>query len=106
MRWRPSVERQQLEVDMGFFGFLVLGLIAGAIARLIIPGKQRGGWFSTLLIGVIGAFLAGWVADTFLFTDEDAFGAGFFSLKSWIVAIIGALVLTIIWNLIRNRRKA
>jgi uncharacterized membrane protein YeaQ/YmgE (transglycosylase-associated protein family) len=91
---------------MGLIAFLILGLIAGAIARLIIPGKQQGGWLSTLIIGVIGALLAGWIADL-LFTDENVFDAnGFFSWKSWLVAIIGALVLTIIWNLIRNRRKA
>ena len=46
---------------MGFFGFIILGLIAGAIARLLIPGKQAGGWFLTLVLGVIGAILGGWL---------------------------------------------
>lgn len=46
---------------MGFLGFLLLGLIAGAIAKLILPGKQGGGWFITLLLGVVGALLGGWL---------------------------------------------
>ena len=46
---------------MGFFAFLILGLIAGAIAKLILPGKQGGGWFITLLLGVVGALLGGWI---------------------------------------------
>ena len=50
---------------MGFLGFLLLGLIAGAIARAILPGKQKGGWFVTLLIGVVGALLGGWLGSLF-----------------------------------------
>jgi len=46
---------------MSFLGFLLLGLIAGAIAKLILPGKQGGGWLITLLLGVVGAFLGGWL---------------------------------------------
>jgi uncharacterized membrane protein YeaQ/YmgE (transglycosylase-associated protein family) len=45
---------------MGFFSFLLLGLIAGAIAKLILPGKQGGGWIATLILGVIGAMIGGW----------------------------------------------
>lgn len=48
---------------MGFFSFLLLGLIAGAIAKLILPGKQAGGWFATLLLGVVGAMLGGWLGE-------------------------------------------
>ena len=46
---------------MSFLAFLILGLIAGAIAKLILPGKQAGGWFVTLLLGVVGALLGGWI---------------------------------------------
>ena len=45
---------------MGFIGWIVLGLIAGAIAKAIMPGKQGGGFLVTLLLGVIGAVLGGW----------------------------------------------
>ena len=46
---------------MSFLAFLILGLIAGAIAKLILPGRQGGGWFITLLLGVLGALLGGWL---------------------------------------------
>ena len=42
---------------MGFLAFLLLGLIAGSIAKLILPGRQNGGWFATLILGVVGAML-------------------------------------------------
>ena len=46
---------------MGFIGWIVLGLIAGAIAKAIMPGKQGGGFLVTLLLGVIGAVVGGWL---------------------------------------------
>ena len=46
---------------MGILGFLVLGLIAGAIAKAILPGRQGGGWVVTLVLGVVGASLGGWI---------------------------------------------
>jgi uncharacterized membrane protein YeaQ/YmgE (transglycosylase-associated protein family) len=62
---------------MGFLAFLILGLAAGAIAKLILPGKQGGGWLITLLLGVVGALLGG-------FLGSVLFGTGleeFFSLQ-------------------------
>ncbi|WP_040164084.1 GlsB/YeaQ/YmgE family stress response membrane protein [Microbacterium gorillae] len=87
---------------MGFFGFLLLGLIAGAIAKLIIPGKQGGGWFVTLLLGVVGALLGGWLGGLL-------FGKGlenFFSLQTWIVAIVGSIIVLLIYGLVVGRKKA
>ena len=46
---------------MGFLAFLLLGLIAGAIAKAILPGRQGGGWLGALICGVIGALLGGWL---------------------------------------------
>jgi uncharacterized membrane protein YeaQ/YmgE (transglycosylase-associated protein family) len=87
----------------GFLGFILLGLIAGAIAKLILPGKQGGGWIATLLLGVAGALLAGWLGGILFGYSYE----GFFDVTSWIVAIVGALIVLIIWGLItRNRRKA
>ena len=47
---------------MGIIGWIVLGLIAGAIARAILPGRQGGGWLGALLTGIVGALLGGWIA--------------------------------------------
>lgn len=86
---------------MGFLSFLILGLIAGAIARLIIPGRQKSGWILTLLLGVVGAMLGGWIAGFFV---ADAY-ENFWSIPAWIAAIVGALIVTIIFNLLFNRRR-
>lgn len=87
---------------MGFLGFLLLGLIAGAIAKAILPGEQGGGWFATLLLGVVGALLGGWLG-SILFNAplED-----FFSLQTWLLAIGGSIVVLLIYGLIVGRKKA
>lgn len=86
---------------MGFFAFLLLGLIAGAIAKLIMPGNQGGGWFATLLLGVIGAMLGGWLGGLLFGANlED-----FWSIQSWVLAIAGAFIVLLIWGLIFGRKK-
>jgi uncharacterized membrane protein YeaQ/YmgE (transglycosylase-associated protein family) len=88
---------------MGWLSFIILGLIAGVIAKLILPGKQAGGWFVTLLLGVIGALLGGWLAGLIFNIGYD----DFWSIRSWLIAIVGALIVLVIWALItRGSRKA
>ena len=85
---------------MGILAWIVLGLIAGAIAKLIMPGDDPGGIIVTMLIGIVGAVLGG-------FLGSAIFGTGlqnFWSLQTWIVAIIGALILLVIYRLIAGRR--
>lgn len=86
---------------MGFFGFLLLGLIAGAIAKLILPGKNGGGWVITLVLGVVGALLGG-------FLGGLIFGEGleeFFSLQTWLLAIGGSLIVLVIYGALTGRRS-
>lgn len=87
---------------MSFLGFLLLGLIAGAIAKAILPGRQGGGWFITLLLGVVGALLGGWLGGLLFNVDLQEF----FSLTTWILAIVGSLIVLLIYGAITNRRKA
>ena len=69
---------------MGFLAFLLLGLIAGAAAKLILPGRQGGNWIATLVIGVVGALLGGWLGGL-LFGGR---GLGtFFELRTWLFAV-------------------
>lgn len=85
---------------MGFIGWIVLGLIAGAIAKAIMPGKQGGGWLMTLLLGVVGAVIGGWIGSA-------AFGveiSEFWSISTWLLAIGGALIVLVIWGLITRRK--
>ena len=86
---------------MGFFGFLLLGLIAGAIAKLILPGKNGGGWLIKLVLGVVGALLGG-------FIGSAVFGVGlenFFDLSTWVLAIVGSLIVLVIYGALTGRRR-
>jgi uncharacterized membrane protein YeaQ/YmgE (transglycosylase-associated protein family) len=87
---------------MGFLGFLLLGLIAGAIAKAILPGKQVGGWFATLLIGVVGALLGGWLGSVLF----DAPLEEFFSIQTWLLAIGGSILVLLIYGALTGRKGA
>ena len=87
---------------MGFFGFLLLGLLAGAIAKLILPGNQGGGWLITLLPGVVGALLGGFLGSVLFNAPlED-----FFSIQTWLLAIGGSIIVLLVYGLLVGRRKA
>ncbi|GLJ61708.1 MULTISPECIES: GlsB/YeaQ/YmgE family stress response membrane protein [Microbacterium] len=86
---------------MGFIAFLILGLIAGAIAKAILPGNQGGGWIATLILGVVGALLGGWIGTALFGVGVDQF----WDLGSWLLAIGGAIIVLLIWGLITGRRK-
>lgn len=85
---------------MGFLAFLILGLIAGAIAKAILPGRQGGGWIATLVLGVIGAMLGGWLGSVLFGASIDEF----WSLESWALAVAGAIIVLLIWGLITGRK--
>ncbi len=79
---------------MGFFAFLILGLLAGAIAKLVLPDRSSGGWFATLILGVVGAVVGGWIGSL-------VFGRGlteFWNLGTWLLAIGGAIIVLLIWG--------
>ncbi|MFJ3956848.1 GlsB/YeaQ/YmgE family stress response membrane protein [Arthrobacter sp. NPDC090010] len=86
---------------MGFIGWIVLGLIAGAIAKAIMPGKQGGGWLATLLLGVVGALLGGWIGSAVFHVGLNEF----WSLSTWLLAIVGSLIVLFIWGLITRKRS-
>jgi uncharacterized membrane protein YeaQ/YmgE (transglycosylase-associated protein family) len=85
---------------MGIIAWIVLGLVAGLLANLLIPGRRSQGLILTCLIGIAGALLGGWVA-TKLFHVHSLHG--FFNLSTWITAIIGAAVLLLIFHLFTSR---
>jgi len=85
---------------MGFLAFLLLGLIAGAIAKAILPGRQGGGWLATLLLGVVGALLGGWIGSLLGLGSVDEF----FSIGTWLLAIGGSIIVILLWGLITRKR--
>ncbi|MET3719587.1 MULTISPECIES: GlsB/YeaQ/YmgE family stress response membrane protein [unclassified Arthrobacter] len=84
---------------MGFFAFLILGLIAGAIAKAILPGTQGGGWIITLILGVVGAFLGGWLGGLLF----NAPLQDFFSLQTWLLAIGGSIIVLLVYGMVTKR---
>ncbi len=74
---------------MGLIGTIFVGLIVGAIARFVLPGEQKMGWIMTILLGVGGSLLAGFVGQ-FLGWYQAGQGAG------WIASVVGAIVLLLV----------
>ena len=85
---------------MGIIGWIVLGLIAGAIAKAIMPGKDPGGLIITLLLGVVGALLGGFIGSR-LFDDGLE---NFWSIQTWLLAIVGSLIVLGIYRVVVGRR--
>lgn len=77
--------------------WIIIGGVAGAIAKLLMPGRDPGGCLITILLGIAGAFLAGWLGKAVGWYDNGE-GAGF------IAAIVGAFIILFIYRLIAGRR--
>jgi uncharacterized membrane protein YeaQ/YmgE (transglycosylase-associated protein family) len=85
---------------LGIIAFLILGVIAGGIAKAIIPGEQPGGIFITMLIGVVGALLGGFLAGALF--DSDPLDE-FFDVSTWATAIVGSLLVLFIYSMVAGR---
>lgn len=73
------------------------GLIAGILAKWIMPGKDGGGFFMTIILGVVGAVVGGWISTFFGFGKVDGFNFG-----SFVVAVIGAIVVLFIYRKVKS----
>ena len=85
---------------MGIIAWIILGLGAGLLANMLIPGRRSQGLIITCLIGIAGALLGGWAA-TKLFHIHTL--QGFFNLSTWLTAIAGAAVLLLVYHLVTSR---
>jgi uncharacterized membrane protein YeaQ/YmgE (transglycosylase-associated protein family) len=86
---------------MGILAWIVLGLIAGAIAKLLMPGRDPGGWIVTILLGIAGAFVGGWIG-SMLWGSNGVNGVNLGSIG---LAVLGAIVLLVIYRMIVGRRS-
>ena len=85
---------------MGIIAFIILGLLAGLIAKALLPGSDPGGLIITTIIGIVGALLGGFLA-------AALFGAHpldeFFDISTWLTAIIGSIILLALYRLVVDR---
>jgi len=88
---------------VGIIAFIILGLLAGIIAKALIPGPDPGGLIITTIIGIVGALLGGFLAAAIFGADPlDEF----FDISTWLTAIIGSIILLLIYRAVSGRRIA
>jgi uncharacterized membrane protein YeaQ/YmgE (transglycosylase-associated protein family) len=85
---------------MGIIAFIILGALAGAIAKAIMPGNDPGGFIVTTIIGIVGALLGGFLAAA-LFDAHPL--DEFFDISTWVTAIVGSIILLGLYRVIVNR---
>ncbi|MFC8508055.1 GlsB/YeaQ/YmgE family stress response membrane protein [Streptomyces sp. NPDC057411] len=85
---------------MGILAWILLGLFAGIIAKMLMPGKDPGGIIVTTLIGIAGGLLGGWLGKVIFHVDSVD---GFFELSTWIAAIVGSVILLALYRLVARR---
>ena len=84
--------------NYGILGWIVIGLLAGGIAKLLMPGRDPGGCIITILLGIAGALLAGFLGRAIGWYSENE-GAGF------LAAIVGAFLILFIYRMVVTRRR-
>lgn len=82
---------------MGIISWIVFGLVAGLIAKFLMPGDDPGGFFVTILLGIAGAIVGGFIATSLGYGAVDGFNFG-----SFVVAVIGSLVLLLGYRMLRR----
>ena len=80
---------------MTIIGFIIIGIVAGFLARLLVPGRDPMGFIATVILGMVGAFVGGFLADA-LFDDESI---------GWFGATVGAVIVLLLWNAVVAKRN-
>lgn len=84
---------------MNWLVWIVFGLIAGAIAKFIHPGKDPGGWIGSIIIGILGAILGGWIGTSLGLGDVSGF-----DFKSFLLAIGGSVILLALYRMLTKKK--
>jgi uncharacterized membrane protein YeaQ/YmgE (transglycosylase-associated protein family) len=87
---------------MGILAWIVVGLIAGFIAKALVPGREPGGFIATTIIGIVGALVGGFLWNTFLGRS----GATGLNIGSIVVAVVGAVVVLLAYHALTSKRAA
>lgn len=80
---------------MTIIGFIIIGIVAGFLARLLVPGRDPMGFIATVVLGMVGAFVGGFLAEALF--DKEAIG--------WFGATVGAVIVLLIWNAVVAKRN-
>ena len=83
---------------MGVLSWIVMGLIAGAIAKFLMPGNDPGGFIITIVIGIVGAVVGGFIATALGLGDVTGF-----NIRTLLIAVGGSIVLLVVWRAIKAR---
>ncbi len=89
---------------MNIIAWIVLGLLSGAIAKAIYPGTQGGGILSTIILGIVGAFIGGSLYSLFS-TGRLQLAATSLSIPGLLIAVIGAIIAIYLWGLLSKSRS-
>ncbi|MET9960716.1 GlsB/YeaQ/YmgE family stress response membrane protein [Streptomyces sp. NPDC006326] len=88
---------------MGIVAWILIGLLAGAIAKALTPGRDPGGCLLTIVIGIVGGLLGGWLGKVIFGVDSIK---GFFHLSTWIAAVVGSVIVLLVYRLVAGRRSS
>ncbi|MCL2735782.1 MAG: GlsB/YeaQ/YmgE family stress response membrane protein [Propionibacteriaceae bacterium] len=86
---------------MGIIAFLILGAIAGMVARALVPGRIGGGLIPAIVCGVLGAVVGGWLSSNFLHVSLGTF----WDLRTWVISIAGSALVLVVWGMVTGRAK-
>jgi uncharacterized membrane protein YeaQ/YmgE (transglycosylase-associated protein family) len=95
-RQNSSSQKGQVH-GMGVISWIILGLLAGAVAKVLLPGRDPGGFVGTTLIGIAGAFIGGWISARWF---DHPISKHFYDGTTWVAAIGGSLVLLIAYRIL------
>ncbi len=84
---------------MGILAWIIMGLLAGGIAKFLMPGKDPGGCFVTIILGIVGASVGGWIGTQLGWGTVEQF-----DMRGLGIAILGSLVLLLIYRLVAGKR--
>ena len=88
---------------MGVIAWIVIGLVAGFIAKAIVPGRDPGGVIITMLLGIVGGLLGGWLGKVVFGVDSLD---GFFDLSTWITAVVGSVIVLGVYHAVAGRGRS
>lgn len=82
---------------MSIIGTIIVGLIVGLLARAVKPGKDAMGWIATIVLGILGALLAGWAGQAMGWYQQG-------EPAGWIASVVGAVILLVLWGMVTRKR--